>query len=1673
MGSVGPVAGSQYLVRPDGQKLGATHGTSVRITPQNYRQVLGANADVLMTPQNTKDLFEKGYLDVKRTFTEDTSSEGALTLIAKSLGAILGPSRSLAAITLDPKFMQMIKDPSSEIGFGTTKVRAETMEVLPSPAEDPPPPAEGPGPEAPEFSPPIRPDDPQQHERTRERPRTQTWDPVKMAQVNPLTDPPPPGDVHAYGLFIHDSAVRRPETERIVKALSSAEDGTFELTGNVNSNILRPTGDPHYNDGLSTRRAQGLPPGWERNPNSDHLHRDALLRDFHLQTSTSGPPAVHLSPPSTAPADTAFEAAANKLITYTGGQARTVLQSDTDITRPNTRIEHVIDDVTNAQRPRLHGEAKEAFKAGLREKLYPYAQSFVEHRRFDMQVHISDYKKAEKWLGQHPELANTQVFKDVKEQVRIYNEGQTGSTGIVEHNVDSLTQPGPPEVTVTQAQVGEVKDQIQSIRDSHDPKLIEANREQLGPDDKRLLDKLNTLEGRLTALETAHPDLPTGLGSDEAGEETALQENLTRLAKPGMKPEDVAEAKAFITQQIQDSGSETTSEEFTLGDKTYPAGTKWTDILTDATAIAEQSPGVEVIPGAAQYDKDEVAAAVSNDLEALTGFKEKIAKKEYVNPQSITNYIEGAQRHIDLLKLTDPNMDVGPLQAQLDAFKNDPAIKEYQRAAAISGNTGTYDLATVNKSINDFQAYVKSSIADGKITHTEQQNLQGFVDKTAKNLALYLGSKGVPGFENIDQLSPADIKSKLASLDVQALMASPSTLTAVEADELVQTIEKVTTAQASMNVATAEGGFTTSLYQNVRILNQRLDEFNNVEVVKTAFKNEMKGMASQEPPVAFNTLLEVAYGLPHLDDSSPQPVKDAYAHLQEQAKNGTLAFPPNIGFVDRAQLGGGNAAYVRDARDPDNPSRSSGPTILLSRDLLSQPAKLMDVFKEEMFHHLEHSADVQALEALNVSHGQRIESAEETLGGSELALTTARDTTRAAFGITSEIMPNKLPDNIPDVAKLTQALDTLRGSDDFKNAAPDRQAAMLREAVGTVINPAALTSGNMEALLTGLNNKNPETSTASLVQGVKTNMVTNYGGKIQDIVTKQLKVNQDTRDLHVLEAAKSPALKDKYVAEARGVVDDLGVRLRQELTAQGEAASPKKIYEPPLLKPDGTINLAATLPPAADNDNDKVKELRGLHTDAGKHLDDLQTARVKPDERIPVSHTQGVNHAMKRVATAQTRVTEAAAKVQILAASGPAKAPELAVAVAELTKRQAELKTKQVELRTLEAAGDPAKKTAYIAEAQGNLATADRELRVALTEAGKAATPPTDPGLLDPVSGNPTSASIPPAGKDEPQVVKDARAKHSEVSRELRGYQTAALDAHGDEGRRALEALRVYRSQGTNVDAMRAAADRGGVEQANVSGNVTRDSELFDQGVTGQGGITVNGQQIVGAGQHLEFSSDPDAGPPPLPGHGQGNGAIRDSSQQRQQGQMVDYSGTGHQPIQALNPNASQARPMQEVPQRGAFAGSSQWDDHFAQMDPNQTVSTTNDSEKGTGAKIAEMMMDAVPRGLQAVGKMLVNFSEELDRVIQKYFKDIGKPTTRAEEVIYGGAGPRDRDLALGRPDDYAKTTTPSMEDSRNLQGPPDYALADQQSKQANAQQRAASELQREQMRQRSYFEKG
>ncbi len=104
----------------------------VTVTPENIGSLGG---DVLLTPQQTRELYEKGSLQVRREFQTAESNEGFMSITAKLAAAIVGPSRSVAAIQIDPLFLEMIKDPNAKVGMGYTRVEKETWTVLPSPEE--------------------------------------------------------------------------------------------------------------------------------------------------------------------------------------------------------------------------------------------------------------------------------------------------------------------------------------------------------------------------------------------------------------------------------------------------------------------------------------------------------------------------------------------------------------------------------------------------------------------------------------------------------------------------------------------------------------------------------------------------------------------------------------------------------------------------------------------------------------------------------------------------------------------------------------------------------------------------------------------------------------------------------------------------------------------------------------------------------------------------------------------------------------------------------------------------------------------------------------------------------------------------------------------------------------------------------------------------------------------------------------------------------------------------------------------------------------------------------------------------------------------------------------------------------------------------------------------------
>ena len=137
-GGVSPATAKVGANIPQG--AGSSQKNVLRITPESLKSGaggLGKNFEALLTPQDMKNLYEKGYMDVQHEMTTMESNEGLITLTCKLAAALVGPSRSVGAITLDPLFLEMIKDPNAKAGFGYTRLQNETLKALPYPAADP------------------------------------------------------------------------------------------------------------------------------------------------------------------------------------------------------------------------------------------------------------------------------------------------------------------------------------------------------------------------------------------------------------------------------------------------------------------------------------------------------------------------------------------------------------------------------------------------------------------------------------------------------------------------------------------------------------------------------------------------------------------------------------------------------------------------------------------------------------------------------------------------------------------------------------------------------------------------------------------------------------------------------------------------------------------------------------------------------------------------------------------------------------------------------------------------------------------------------------------------------------------------------------------------------------------------------------------------------------------------------------------------------------------------------------------------------------------------------------------------------------------------------------------------------------------------------------------------
>lgn len=546
----------------------------------------------------------------------------------------------------------------------------------------------------------------------------------------------------------------------------------------------------------------------------------------------------------------------------------------------------------------------------------------------------------------------------------------------VQEDIASLRSAGAGVNNLDQA-VSELQANIDTLKRT--PNLTDAQRQQI------------------TTLETSLGEARTAVGGvQQQSLQQTVTANIAGLGQSGLTPENVTTAKATIQGQItalQNAGVDVTniSPPVQLGERSF---TNLNDALAAAEGVAKSSP--PSAQGQPYYDSTELATNLNNYVKGLEGFQANLNNNVSVNPQSVNNLLREADWTLEQLATAQPKVEdsteievakadgtkekvtVGALRTRLDAVRADAKI---QRAVATGGragaeagsgaaNGGGY-VEQTNQSLTEFNTFLKSAIADGQITTTERDQIQSYVDGIARNTGRYLEDMGVSKMAGSANMSVSDLKAGLASLNAQDL--GPSRLNPAQISTTLETLDRISGAQASVNLSMSEGQYSNSLYQNVRNLSQRLDQFQSVEVAKTAYRGMMTEMATSQPEV-FNNMMSVAYGLPA---PGTPGTEQAYTELQNAAKSGSLPFPPNIGFVDRAQLGGANAAYTNLGNDPDNPRRVAGPTILLASDLVSQPDLLREAFTEEMFHHLEKNTNIQGL--LETGASERITAAENIL----------------------------------------------------------------------------------------------------------------------------------------------------------------------------------------------------------------------------------------------------------------------------------------------------------------------------------------------------------------------------------------------------------------------------------------------------------------------------------------------------------------------------------------------------------------------------------------------------------------------------------------------------------------------------------------------------------------------
>jgi hypothetical protein len=962
VGAVG--SGTNYFHGPQ------TFGASYRITRENYRQVLGANADVQLNPQQMKDLFEKGYLDVQRSFTQQESNEGMFTIAAKALSCVIGPSRSIGAMSIDPKFLEMIKDPSAEVGFGYTRVKQETLRSLPYPSTPPAPP--------PEPKPPA----------TLPAPVTAVdydWRKRKVESARPVelgTTPAAPQDIRIRGYYNHDTGVERKSNQiSTVNNLSTRIRGDARLASAIglrvsaSSNVL---GGQAYNNSLTSTRLHRFNREIPRSGTSDNAHRIHLANQFGVMvTGTAGnhrvQSASQVQPgqdgyPNTQDTEQPFQPAADPeprflkaaqqlFETNLPGGGR-ILQTNTDlVTGPEGKREisagarQALQGVLNSD-PAYASLSDQQKEAELM-KLAEYAQSYVDFRGYEVDMNVTvtaqNVGQLKDWLATTPlpteNTPDRQLYDRVQAEVAFFESSSgTGKIAALGANLDQ--------------NIAELK--LDRVLDAGSIQAFKAQAERLAseplvaatPDLKAKLDTFNQL---IQAAEqrAATPE-PSGslAGSDAQAMAAHIEQNFDTLGKqiatangqPVMHPETYQSFKGAIENDMREylihSGALPPDMKLTTS-----AGEKTVSELRDMASNPAQIETYNQLMGKG-------TGGTPLDLSSLL----TTAKANGSAPPEVKAKVESlGQKYTELLgpdgRATQAVKEYTRVEALETIRAEDnpaPATNGTARTAAVptdgAARTGAAPpdkpmdlyLRQLPASLGALDQHIASLSAHGPVTPAQKTAVQQSIAENKQNLLQVLQGAQVPSpgngplsIDNMFNLQAADLEKAVPPLQ-------PAQMT-----RLAEALDVLKNTEASLNTL-QDGQQLTEVRQTMGSIRHKIDSF-EARVVGRAVVGEMQQLATDKPE-QFKAVFRQAF------DLTSEQQEGVLNRILSAAQEGKMPVPPMIGFLEPAQLGGNNAAYLPAVK---NPAGENEAAIMLSRDLLNDPAALRKAFMEEMFHHLE------------------------------------------------------------------------------------------------------------------------------------------------------------------------------------------------------------------------------------------------------------------------------------------------------------------------------------------------------------------------------------------------------------------------------------------------------------------------------------------------------------------------------------------------------------------------------------------------------------------------------------------------------------------------------------------------------------------------------------------------